>query len=611
MIDARAARRRSTLLLWLCAFGLLAFLTWERELFDADEGRYASVAHTMWATGDWVVPRLDDMPFMDKPPLVYWVQAAAYTAFGPAPFLARLPTVLAGSLWCLLLFLLARRLSGSEGVAWTVGLVAATSTAGIVGSRVGPQMDMPLAAAVAGAIYAAYAGLVALERTNGRGPGLAPQLGLGAAVGLGLLAAGPLVIGVPLLVAGGWCLAGVPWRATLRIARSPIAWLFALAIAAPWYVLVERAMPGWTAHFLSSELLGRFREGDFRDVHPVWLYVPVVLIYLAPWTPLAFAPVAAGPGRWRRLRSMATTSPWSPRPWDHALTRPGLYGVRAGRLLYLWFLIGFLLYSVSTRKPFNALLPAAGPLFVLAGARLHALLGSRSRLPFVLPLGIGIAALVAGLLIQLRLWLPLATGRLPTQVDAPRWAGMGPLVALAGGLLIAATWLAHRRRDAGRLACAPVLIGGAALFWIALDAALAHGDHLGSAQAVARAIEGAAGPDTPVLASTHYPQGLAWYTPRRVWIGGDREGDVLQRDIVRRYAEDARRTLTYDATGAPRWTGTGNVLTSAELRAVWRRPERALLLCRWAEVAHFRGRIVGGPFAGAGRTDLFLLENRP
>ena len=35
--------------------GILAFLTWERALFDADEGRYATVARTMWASGDWVV----------------------------------------------------------------------------------------------------------------------------------------------------------------------------------------------------------------------------------------------------------------------------------------------------------------------------------------------------------------------------------------------------------------------------------------------------------------------------------------------------------------------------------------------------------------------------
>ncbi len=128
---------------------MLGFLTWERDLFDADEGRYATVARTMWATGDWVVPRLDDMPFMDKPPLVYWIQATCYTVFGPSAFFARLPTVLAGSLWCLLLFLFARRLTRDEGVAWIVGLAAATSAAGCIGSRVGPQMDMPLAAAIA------------------------------------------------------------------------------------------------------------------------------------------------------------------------------------------------------------------------------------------------------------------------------------------------------------------------------------------------------------------------------------------------------------------------------------------------------------------------------
>ena len=99
--------RAAVLLVFLVAYGILAFGTWERALFDADEGRYATVAWHMAETGDWVTPRLNGMEFMDKPPLVYWVQAVFYEAFGRHEFIARTPTVLAGALWATFIFLFA------------------------------------------------------------------------------------------------------------------------------------------------------------------------------------------------------------------------------------------------------------------------------------------------------------------------------------------------------------------------------------------------------------------------------------------------------------------------------------------------------------------------
>lgn len=75
-------------------------------LASADEGLYANVARHMIADGRWVVPHLywggRFGPYMDKPPLVFWFQAASMAAFGVNEFAVRFPAatfaVLTGAL---------------------------------------------------------------------------------------------------------------------------------------------------------------------------------------------------------------------------------------------------------------------------------------------------------------------------------------------------------------------------------------------------------------------------------------------------------------------------------------------------------------------------------
>src|SRR5262249_28968484 len=117
-----------------------------------------------------------------------------------------------------------------------------------------------------------------------QGAGWRSRAGLGACVGLGLLAKGPLAGAVPAVVALAWGFVGVRWGALLRVLFSPIAWVVALAIAAPWYALMERANPGYLHHFLVYEHFGRYAEKGTRDFAPVWLYVAVLPWFLLPWT---------------------------------------------------------------------------------------------------------------------------------------------------------------------------------------------------------------------------------------------------------------------------------------------------------------------------------------
>src|SRR5271155_2006267 len=60
-----------------------------------DEPRYASIARAMAATGDWVTPRLDGQPWLEKPILYYWAGAIGFRAPLPDEWAARLPSALA------------------------------------------------------------------------------------------------------------------------------------------------------------------------------------------------------------------------------------------------------------------------------------------------------------------------------------------------------------------------------------------------------------------------------------------------------------------------------------------------------------------------------------
>src|SRR4051794_30040663 len=65
------------------------------HLLDPDEGRYAEIPREMLATNDWVVPRLQGEPYLDKPPLLYWLVILSYKACGTSAAAARLVPALA------------------------------------------------------------------------------------------------------------------------------------------------------------------------------------------------------------------------------------------------------------------------------------------------------------------------------------------------------------------------------------------------------------------------------------------------------------------------------------------------------------------------------------
>ena len=131
--EAVAAQIRSRPFLTLCLIGaLVSFTGISNELWTPDEPRVAAIGRAMWESGSWVTPRLNGVPFLEKPPLYWWAQSTVFALFGQAtPTLARLPSAVFGFATLLFTYALGRRFF-PKGTCLVGGLVLATTALFII-----------------------------------------------------------------------------------------------------------------------------------------------------------------------------------------------------------------------------------------------------------------------------------------------------------------------------------------------------------------------------------------------------------------------------------------------------------------------------------------------
>ncbi len=111
--------------LMLACLALYLPLIWQVPLIRA-EAMYALIPKEMLASGSWLTPTLNGVPYLDKPHLIYWLTLPAYKIFGVSDWAARLPllALTLGEVW--ITYLIGRRLLG-EKAAWLGGFALLTS----------------------------------------------------------------------------------------------------------------------------------------------------------------------------------------------------------------------------------------------------------------------------------------------------------------------------------------------------------------------------------------------------------------------------------------------------------------------------------------------------
>jgi len=477
---------RRDLLLLFAAIGIfLCIGLGARPYLTPSEARYIELPRQMLATGDWLTPRINGVPYFEKPPLFYWMQAAVMALFGPEEFAGRIVTVLLSTLTCLLTYAMGRLLYGRlSGL--LAASVLATSLMGYGLSRVA-TLDVPVSlfinACIACFLAAQHTESVSLKRTF--------YLLMYVASALAMMTKGLIGIVIPGMVIGAWIATGNRWH-ILKEAQLIKGSIIFLAITAPWHVLMARAHPDFLNFYFIHEHFTRFLTDEHKRTAPWWFFIAVTWVGLLPWV----------------------LSP-------HLLRGPVLMGqtpqqVRGDRLfLLLWIVLPLLFFSSSHSKLLPYIFPIFLPLCIVIGNKLA--LFWNNILPMKsLRIDAWLAIAVFTLLLLATQLLPVMPGKLGQKVSMVTsnisWVSLLPI-------FISLAWVAFCsvRAEAPRLILSLMGVGivtGISSNYIAasLDTA--------TIKPLASLLSEQLQPDDMVVAYGSYWQDLPVYLNRNVTVAG-------------------------------------------------------------------------------------------
>jgi 4-amino-4-deoxy-L-arabinose transferase-like glycosyltransferase len=432
-------------------------------LMDPDEGRYAEIAREMLLFKDWLIPHLNLLPYLEKPPLVYWLTSVSFATFGLNEWAARLPSALAALAGVYLAFGLGRVLWGERQGFWGA-MVLATCGGYIILARL-LTLDMVFTFFLNLSIALGY---LALSRERRY---LWPWAYL--ALALAVLVKGPVAL----------VLAGLIWgtAAFLRGKEAvyalipPVSWALLAVVALPWFIYVAWQFPEFPHFFLWEQHVTRYLSGVSFHAKPWWYFGPVLLGLLLPWSGLV--------------------------PW--ALARRT--SIDPGDRLFLMIWVGVILvfFSISRGKLPTYILPALLPLALLVGEGL-ARLQSRDRGLRGAPgcvVSLIIWAVIGWLLVAVYFWPPGFLSPLLRQA-----AILKPYLAFCLLLLalIPTLTLIFRRLE--------VLLVGALLFGVLLPLGIERLALLRSPRAMGLTLRDHWQPGAQLVGVYLYSQGLSFYS---------------------------------------------------------------------------------------------------
>jgi 4-amino-4-deoxy-L-arabinose transferase-like glycosyltransferase len=394
-------------------------------LLGPDEPRYAQVAREMLVRHDWVTPTLYGHTWLEKPILLYWAQILCYSVFGVSDWAARVPSAAAATGLVFGAFLAVRRIRYAARL--DAALMIASGVL-IFGFARAAATDMLLAAPFALSLLAWFcwyqgnweqtvAGVGPHPANAGEATDAASHADHGrlflvlfyALNGLAMIAKGPVAPALAAFVLIAFCAARRNPRALLRT-LDPIGLIAFLAVAAPWYGLVQLRTPEFFRVFFLEHNVARFGSNLYRHKQPFWYYVPVALVATLPWTVWVVQGLGDAVSALRGRPAPAAGDA------DEAGDRAAGPSFTFEIFLLLWALIPIAFFSLSRSKLPGYILPSIPALLILAAVAADRR-AARNERPGWLAVGIHatlLAAIAAALVLapRLALKLPVSTASL-------------------------------------------------------------------------------------------------------------------------------------------------------------------------------------------------------
>lgn len=472
-------------------------------LLDPDEGRNAEVAREMAVERDYVLPRLNGLPYVDKPALFFAATAVSVDVLGATETAARLPALAFTLLTLGVVAWYGRRLFGGDA-GWIAAVATATTPFTLAYART-VILDSALTLWVVLSIVGFHQAVEAPQRRTAHSAartGAHPAADRGArwralawgAMALGVLTKGPIAVALPVLIVLPYAL----WRRRARRLIDPVGPLLFVALILPWLFAMSNRVPGFFQYAVVTETIGRVTSDELGRSGPLWYFLAILPAAALPWS------VVAAAGWWRARRSTVLRAP------------PFVF-------LALWIAVPLLFFTLSQSKRPQYVLPLVPAFGLMVGA-----LWSRLE-----PRAIGarpaavVLALLGGFLMLVRshiaAWVP-ATPDVAAAI--PRTAVvLGAVCLVAAGI----TWLAAPRRTLALLA---LTLPVAAIPLASRGLMDAIGDDRSSA-ALAEAIAPVLSPASRVIGVEAFPLSLPFYLDRVIVLSSRDAAELTSNYLVR------------------------------------------------------------------------------
>src|SRR5688572_23214487 len=217
----------------------------------------------MAATNDYLVPRLNTLPYLDKPVVYFAAEAVLMEMLGPTELAARLPAYLFTLATAAFLFWWARKRMDEERALVTV--IAYLSMPLTIAFARTVIFDSALTFFIIVAIVAFYE---AVERRDKRWTLIA-----WIAIALGVLTKGPVALVLPLFVAIPYAI----WRKAFGAIWSIAGVVAFVALIAPWVWAVTRVVPEFLEYVVVTETAQRLATKELQRTGPPWYFLPYLI----------------------------------------------------------------------------------------------------------------------------------------------------------------------------------------------------------------------------------------------------------------------------------------------------------------------------------------------
>ncbi|MFA7230167.1 MAG: phospholipid carrier-dependent glycosyltransferase [Victivallaceae bacterium] len=306
-----------------------------RPLFTPDETRYGQIARELIVHNDWVVPKINNLRYFEKPIMGHWLNALSMLTFGENEFAVRFSSALSVLLAALLLWWLTRKYGEklaavSTGIFLSSGLVFAVGTYAV--------LDGPFTLFVTGTLVCFFLGSD-IQRFSWKKFGLLALAG--SFCGAAFMTKGFLAFAVPALTIVPYMIWEKRWKEIFILPWIPL--VFVIIVSLPWAIMVHLRDNDFWNYFFWVEHVQRFLKKE-ESQHPerFWFFIPVIIGGALPWMLLLPALLKGYQGKWREY-----------------FQQPLL------RFALCWLVFPFLLFSASSGKLATYILPCFPALAIL------------------------------------------------------------------------------------------------------------------------------------------------------------------------------------------------------------------------------------------------------